>query len=176
MKAGDVLATIEAKRYQLELEKAQLELQNAEEQMRAFGGPLPAVKAAQLKLEEAQLELSYAQVRAPITGVAGFRMIDTGNYVHADESIVMITQLQPISVIIRIPANSLSQVRAQIAEGKAPVEAMGGPKTVLATGRAVAIDNLIDQTTGTAGVKAEFDNKNGAFLPGQTVTVHFRLR
>ena len=123
--------------------------------------------------------MNYAQIRSPITGVAGLRLVDPGNIVHAADAtgIVVITQLQPIAVLFTIPEDPLPQVRARLKEGASlPVEAWNRDNTVkLATGRLTAVDNQIDPTTGTAKLKAVFDNKDGALFPNQFVNVRLML-
>jgi len=119
--------------------------------------------------------LTYTQIRAPITGVAGLRLVDPGNIVRAADAtgILIITQLQPIAVLFTIPEDSLPPVRARLREGASlPVEAWNRDNTVkIATGRLAAVDNQIDLVTGTAKLKAVFDNKDDALFPNQFVNV-----
>jgi len=119
--------------------------------------------------------LSYTQIASPITGVAGLRLVDPGNIVRAADAsgIVIINQLQPIAVLFNLTEDILPQVRARLSEGASlPVEAWNRDMTVkIATGRLTAVDNQIDQTSGTARLKAVFDNKDGALFPNQFVSV-----
>jgi RND family efflux transporter MFP subunit len=130
-------------------------------------------------LEHAKLQVTYTQIYSPITGVAGLLMVDPGNVVHASDStgIVVINQLQPIAVLFNIPENNLPQVLARLREGASPaVEAWSRDATVkIATGHLTAVDNQIDPETGTAKLKAVFDNKDGALFPNQFVNVHLFL-
>ena len=106
--------------------------------------------------------------------MAGLRLTDPGNMVHADSTgIVVINQLQPIAVLFSIPEDRLPQVLAHIKDGSAAtVEAWNRPSTAkIATGRLTAIDNQIDTTTGAVKLKAEFPNKDGALFPNQFVNV-----
>jgi membrane fusion protein, multidrug efflux system len=126
-------------------------------------------------VQGAKLEVSYGHIVAPITGVVGLRLIDPGNVVHATDAtgIVVITQLQPIAVVFAIPEDDLPQVRARLAGGRdLTVEAWNREGTArIATGRLTAVDNQIDADSGTARLKAVFDNRDGALFPNQFVTV-----
>ena len=131
-------------------------------------------------VQGAKLQRSYGHILAPITGVVGLRRIDPGNIVHASDTtgILVITQLQPIAVLFGIPEDDLPRVRERLAEGaNTPVvEAWNRDNTVrLATGRLTAIDNQIDADTGTARLKAVFDNQDGVLFPNQFVNVRLNL-
>jgi multidrug efflux system membrane fusion protein len=126
-------------------------------------------------IDNARLQLTYAKVTAPITGVAGLRLIDPGNIVHASDAagMVVITQLQPISVLFTIPEDSLPEVMRQLRSGAhLTVEAYNRDNSrKLASGRLVTIDNQIDNTTGTSKLKAVFDNTDRALFPQQFVNI-----
>jgi multidrug efflux system membrane fusion protein len=126
-------------------------------------------------IDNAKLQLAYAKVTAPISGVAGLRLIDPGNIVHASDAagMVVITQLQPISALFTIPEDSLPQVMEQLRNGAhLTVEAYNRDNSKkLASGRLVTIDNQIDNTTGTSKLKAVFDNKDRALFPQQFVNI-----
>ena len=116
----------------------------------------------------------YAQITAPITGIAGLRLVDPGNMVRAgDTGIVIITQVQPIAVLFAIPEDMVPLVRARLREGASlPVEAWNRQNTArIATGRLAAVDNQADLNTGTVKLKAVFDNHDGALFPNQFVNV-----
>jgi membrane fusion protein, multidrug efflux system len=117
--------------------------------------------------------LSYTQIDSPIAGVAGFRLIDPGNIVHPTDTIVVITQLQPISVVFKIPEDLLPQLRARLSQNpNLPAEMWDRTLSAkIATCRVTAVDNLIDDQDGTAKIKAVCDNKNGALFPNQFVNV-----
>ncbi|HEX4274910.1 MAG TPA: multidrug transporter subunit MdtA, partial [Bryobacteraceae bacterium] len=108
-------------------------------------------------------------------GLAGLRLIDPGNLVHAADStaIVVITQLQPIAVLFTIPEDALPAVRTRLHEAvSVPVEAWNRDSSMrLATGHLIAVDNQIEVTTGMVKLKAEFDNKDAALFPNQFVNV-----
>jgi membrane fusion protein, multidrug efflux system len=99
--------------------------------------------------------------------------------VHAADAtgVLMVTRFQPIAVLFAIPEDSLPRVRALLSTGASPVvEAWNRYNTVdLATGRLTAVDNRIDEPTGTAKLKAVFDNKDESLFPGQFVNVRMRL-
>jgi multidrug efflux system membrane fusion protein len=137
------------------------------------------VQALAPTVDAAKLHMTYTKIVAPISGVVGFRLLDPGNMVHPGEQtpIVIINQLQPMMVVFSIPAEELSRVRASAGGGaNLPVEAWSRDRgTRFGTGRLVAVDNQIDIETGTVKLKAEFDNKNGALLPGQMVNARLAL-
>ena len=119
--------------------------------------------------------MTYAKVTAPITGVVGLRLVDPGNIVHASDAngMVVITQLQPISVLFTIPEDSLPQVTQKLRAGAhLPVDAYNRDNSKkLASGMLVTVDNQIDNTTGTSKLKAVFDNKDNALFPQQFVNI-----
>jgi len=120
-----------------------------------------------------QTQLSYCHIAAPIAGRVGLRLVDPGNVVQANGStaLVVITQVQPITVIFTMAEDSLAQVQARMRQVHTlPVEAMDRSQTTkLATGKLFTIDNQIDTTTGTVKLRALFDNKDGALFPNQFV-------
>ena len=126
-------------------------------------------------INNAKLQLTYAKVTAPISGVVGLRLVDPGNIVHASDStgMVVITQLQPISVLFTIPEDSLPQVTQKLRAGAhLPVDAYNRDNSKkLASGTLMTLDNQIDNTTGTSKLKAVFDNKDNALFPQQFVNV-----
>jgi RND family efflux transporter MFP subunit len=182
VREGQLLVSIDPRPYQIQLDRAQSQL--AEDQAlladarRAQDANLISqlegrTRTDQANIENAKLRLIYTEIRAPIAGVAGLRLVDPGNIVHAADStaIVTITQLQPIAVVFNLAEDALPQVRAWMRESAAvTVEAWNRDNTVkLATGRLTAVDNQIDQTTGTVKLKAVFDNGDQALFPNQFV-------
>jgi multidrug efflux system membrane fusion protein len=133
------------------------------------------VKLDQAQIDNAKLQLTYSRITAPISGRLGLRLVDAGNVVHASDAngLVLITRLQPITVVFAIPQDSLPGVLRRMHEGgRIPVEALGREDTTrLASGWLLAIDNQIDPATGTVKLKAEFANEDGRLFPQQFVNV-----
>jgi multidrug efflux system membrane fusion protein len=132
-----------------------------------------SIKSDQAQIESAKLNLAYSRITAPISGTVGLRLVDMGNMVHANDpnGLLVITQIQPITVIFTIPADQLSAVLKQVKTGQQlPVDAFDRDmKNKLATGTLLALDNQIDQTTGTVKIKATFPNENLALYANQFV-------
>jgi multidrug efflux system membrane fusion protein len=124
-------------------------------------------------LAAARLNVSYCRITAPISGVIGLRLVDPGNIVHAADTngMIVITQVQPISLIFTVAEDQLPPILQKIHAGqKLLVEAWDRDlKNKIATGRLETVDNEIDQTTGTLKLRAIFDNANDALFPNQFV-------
>src|ERR1700723_3329035 len=133
--------------------------------------------AAQLNVDQAVIDnartqLDYTRITSPINGRTGIRLVDPGNIVHAagTTGIVVVTQVQPISVIFTLPEEDLSTVGAALAAGPVKVTTLSRDgKTELDQGTLTLIDNEIDQPTGTAKLKATFSNTRNTLWPGQYV-------
>ena len=138
-----------------------------------------AVKADQGQIDSAKLQLVYCNITAPISGRIGLRLVDPGNIVHANDAngLIVITQLQPITVIFPIPEDSLPQVLVRLNAGRRlPVEAYDREqKRKLAEGSLLTIDNQIDPGTGTVRLKAVFPNKENELFPNQFVNARLLL-
>jgi len=137
-----------------------------------------AVRADQAAIDNAKLMISYCHITAPVAGRIGLRLVDVGNIVHAADTnpMLVITQLQPISVIFTLPQDSLPVVAKRMHQGTLIVDAYSrDDQTKLASGKLLTIDNQIDQTTGTGRLKATFDNKDGILWPNQFVNVRLLL-
>ncbi|MGB6307757.1 MAG: efflux RND transporter periplasmic adaptor subunit [Steroidobacteraceae bacterium] len=140
--------------------------------------------AAQLQVDQAVIDnartqLEYTRITSPIDGRTGIRLVDPGNIVHAAATtgIVVVTQVQPISVIFTLPEEDLATVNAALARGPVKVTTVsrdGG--TELDEGTLLLIDNEIDQTTGTARFKATFSNAHNTLWPGQFVNARVLVR
>jgi membrane fusion protein, multidrug efflux system len=128
-------------------------------------------------LDAARTQLDYTTIKAPISGRAGFRLIDEGNLVNAGQQtgIVSIAQLQPISMIFAEPQEQLIRINQELASGSPKVTVMDAEGHQLATGRLAISDNQVDLATGTIRLKAEFDNKDNALWPGLAVTTGLQL-
>jgi len=133
------------------------------------------VKMDQAGLDNARLQLSYTHITAPLAGRLGLRQVDAGNMVRASDAtgIAVITQVHPIGVIFTIPQDTLPRVLARMRAGeKIPVDAWDREqKEILSHGTLVSTDNVIDVTTGTVKLKAEFPNPEGKLFPNQFVNV-----
>jgi multidrug efflux system membrane fusion protein len=130
------------------------------------------IQGDQAAIENAQTQLSYTTIKAPLTGRAGFRLVDPGNIVHASDQngIVTIVQLQPISVVFTAPEENVPQINKALEAGTVPVTALSsdGLKT-LSEGRLARVNNQVDQASGTIQMKAIFENKDNALWPGLSV-------
>jgi multidrug efflux system membrane fusion protein len=137
-----------------------------------------AVRADQAAVDNAKLNLVYCHITAPISGRIGLRLVDLGNMVHAADTnaMLVITQLQPIAVIFTLPEDNLPTVAQHMQRGTLPVEAYSrDDQTKLEAGTLLTIDNQIDPTTGTAKLKAVFENKDKLLWPNQFVNVRLLL-
>jgi multidrug efflux system membrane fusion protein len=136
-----------------------------------------AIKGDEAAIENARVQLGYTTISAPISGRTGIRLIDQGNIVHATDTtgIVVVTQLQPISVIFTLPEDDLSVIAAAQAQGPVTVAAFDD-KSELDQGTLALVDNEIDQTTGTIRLKATFPNPHNRLWPGQFVNIRVLLR
>jgi len=136
------------------------------------------VKLDQAVIDNAKAVLDYTNVIAPIDGRTGIRLVDQGNYVRAADptGLVVITQLQPISVLFTLPQQQLGEVNRAAARRTLPVEVLGSDnKTGVEKGELKVVDNQVDQTTGTIKLKAEFPNRELQLWPGQFVNVRLLI-
>jgi multidrug efflux system membrane fusion protein len=136
------------------------------------------VNADQAAIENAQATLGYTKIIAPLSGRAGLRQVDQGNIVHASDAtgLVVITQLQPITVQFSLPQQQIVRVNAASAKGVLAVDVFGNDGTTVAdTGTLKGIDNQVDPTTGTLKLKAEFPNARFQLWPGQFVNVRLKV-
>jgi membrane fusion protein, multidrug efflux system len=138
-----------------------------------------AVQADQAAIEAARTQLDYTQIKSPIDGRIGVRLVDVGNIVHAADQtgIVVITQMHPISVVFTLPEQNLQEILGQGgANGGLHVSALDrGNTNVLDEGTLAVVDNEIDQTTGTVKLKATFPNDQLQLWPGKFVNARLIL-
>jgi len=137
-----------------------------------------AVRADLAAIENAKLQIAYCHITAPVSGRIGLRLVDEGNIVHATDQnpMLVITQLQPISVIFTLPEDNLPVVARRMNQGNLTVDAYSrDDQTKLATGKLLTIDNQIDLTTGTGKLKAIFTNEDNVLWPNQFVNIHLLL-
>ena len=127
------------------------------------------------------MQLGYTTITSPIDGRTGIRHIDKGNIVHAADTtgLVVITQLQPISVIFTLPQDALPRVTAaEQAAGSGPLNVAAFARdgvTELGQGVLELVDNQIDQTTGTIRLKARFENPTRSLWPGEFVNARLQV-
>ncbi len=150
----------------------QLDTQNA--LVAQLTGSIAADAAA---IEAARVQLDYTTIRAPISGRAGFRLIDRGNLVSGAQQtgIVAIVQLQPIAVVFTAPQEEVDRINQALASGAPEVTVMNAGGAKVASGRLTISDNQVDAATGTIKLKAEFENKDNALWPGMAVTTALTL-
>lgn len=133
------------------------------------------VKLDQAQVDNAKLQLSWCTITAPVGGLVGLRLVDPGNMVHGSDGtgLVVITQLDPITVLFTIPQDTLPRIISRLKSGdKPPVEAWDREqKTLLARGTLSATDSQIDVSTGTVKLRATFNNAQARLFPNQFVNV-----
>jgi multidrug efflux system membrane fusion protein len=168
-----VNANVDLERYRVlfsqdSIPKQQLDTQ--ESLVRQYEG---VVRVDQGQVDNAKLQLSYCRISAPIGGRVGLRLVDVGNMVHASDAngLVVLTQLQPITVVFAVPEDNLPTILKKMKTGqKLTVEGYDREqKSRLATGWLQSVDNQIDPNTGTVKLKAVFANSNNELFPNQFV-------
>src|SRR5271154_4004728 len=189
VREGDLLIVIDPRPYQVQLEQMQAQLfkdqatlRDARLNLDRYTTLIPSgsiaqqqvdtqkslvdqldgqVRPDQAQIDSAKLQLVYCNITAPFTGRVGLRQVDPGNIIHAADTnpMLILTQLQPIAVIFTLPEDAYSR----------------DDQTKLATGKLLTIDNQIDPTTGTAKLKAVFDNKDNQLWPNQFVNANLLL-
>jgi multidrug efflux system membrane fusion protein len=187
------LATAAMQRDQAQLAGAQLDLerygkligsgfqsrQSFDQQQATVDSLKASINADKATIETAKLNLTYADIRSPIDGRAGQRLIDLGNLVQAGQAtpLVSITQIKPIFVNFTIPQDVTEEIRRDQAEGALVVYAYGSDdKTLLAEGKLSVIDNQIEVATGTLRLKATFENTDEKLWPGEFVNARVVLK
>ena len=136
------------------------------------------VRNDQAQIDNAKLQITYCHITAPFNGRVGLRQVDPGNIVHASDTnpMLILTQLQPIAVIFTLPEDVLPTVAQRMKSGTLEVDAFSrDDQTKLASGKLLTIDNQIDPTTGTAKLKAVFDNRDNQLWPNQFVNADLLL-
>ncbi len=177
--ANAALATVQASRYNQLYAAGVVSKESNQTQESTAGQAIGTLAADRAAIQQAQVNLNYTNITSPITGIVGLRQVDVGNIVTAAGStgLVVITQVQPIGVIFTLPEDSLPAVFQHMRGGqKLIAEAWDRANTVkLATGSLLTVDNQIDTTTGTAKLKAVFNNEDNALYPNQFVNIHLVL-
>jgi membrane fusion protein, multidrug efflux system len=206
--AGDLLAQIDPRPYQAQIEqftanrdRDQAQLANAQANLNRYT-PLEqkgfattqlldtqkaqvsqleaAVKADEALIDAANVQLSYARLTSPIDGVVGIRQIDVGNIISPSTAngLVVVTQLQPISLIFTLPETDLPRIQQQQENAKAPLKVIAysqDNKTLLDEGVLGLVNNEILQTTGSIQLKANFPNTAHRLWPGELVNARLLL-
>ncbi|HEY2069252.1 MAG TPA: MdtA/MuxA family multidrug efflux RND transporter periplasmic adaptor subunit [Rhizomicrobium sp.] len=204
VKAGDVIAEIDPRPFQAAFEQAQglvnrdkAALQNAQIDLQRYQTlasqnaisnqtlatqqalvrqDAATVKSDQGAADSAALNVTYAKVTSPVAGRAGIRQVDIGNLVQAGQTngIVVVTEINPISVLFSLPEDNIDAIMAQVNAGATlTVQAFDRTgATKLADGKLSAVDSAIDTTTGTVKMRALFDNTDNALFPNQFVNIH----
>jgi membrane fusion protein, multidrug efflux system len=203
---GDLLARIDPAPYQTQLDQAtanrardEAQLANAQQLLQrdtpllAQGYATPQtvetekdqvaqynamVQSDQAQIESAQVQLGYTRLTSPINGVTGIRQIDIGNIIHPTDpnGLVVVTQLQPISVIFTLPESDLVQIQQAMAKG--PLTALAysqDDKVQLDKGTLAVLDNQIIQSSGSVRLKADFPNSERRLWPGQLIDVRLQV-
>lgn len=206
VRAGDLLAQIDPRPYQAQLDQVtatrdrdQAQLANAEANLSRYtelgakgwasqqlvdtqkaqvAQLQSAIKADEALMKAAAVQLDYTRLASPIGGITGVRQIDIGNIIHPTDpnGLVVVTQIEPISVIFTLPETDLPQIQEAMAKGPLTVLAYSQDDTIkLEEGRLALLDNEILQTTGTVRLKAEFANTTHRLWPGELINVWLRL-
>jgi membrane fusion protein, multidrug efflux system len=166
-------AQIDLARYQKASALNAIARQTLEDQEQAVEQYKGTVKNDEGQVDYQQVQLSYCHLTAPASGRVGLRLVDPGNTIFAGNSnaLVVVTQLQPITVVFNVAEDNLSQVRSQILQRTAlPVDAFDRSQMIkIASGHLLTIDNQVDTTTGTIRFRAEFDNHDLSLYPNQFV-------
>lgn len=205
VKAGDLLAEVDPRIYQSQLDqalgklssdRAQLQFAEAElarderlikegyialSQLQTQSASVNQLKGAiatdQGQIDAARVELSFCKITAPLSGRVGLKQVDLGNILNVMDPVVVITQMQPISVIFSIPQDYNKRLQDRMSQvPDLPIEAYDRDgRNLLAVGRVASADNLIDLNTGTLKIKARFENQDLSLYPNQFVNIRLLL-
>lgn len=172
-------AKIDLDRYQQAFNRNAIAKQQLDDQQQVVLQDEGTVKNDEGTVANAKVNLEYTHITAPIDGRVGLRLVDPGNIVQANSTtaLVVITQLQPITVIFSVAEDHLSQIQQQLRKGaKLPVDAFDRDQTKkIASGYLLTLDNVVDTTTGTVKLKAMFPNTDGALFPNQFVNARLTV-
>lgn len=206
--AGDLLAQIDPRPYQSQLDQVtaargrdQAQLTNAQTNLDRYNQLAAkqdataqlvdtqkaqvaqlqnAVKSDDALIEQARVQLGYTRLTSPISGITGVRQVDVGNIIHPTDpnGLVVVTQIEPISLIFTLPETDLPQIQQQMANGQ-PLKVLAysqDDKIKLDEGKVDLINNEILQTTGAVQIKAEFPNTAHRLWPGELVNARLLLQ
>jgi multidrug efflux system membrane fusion protein len=173
-------AQIDLQRYEQLITKNAVSQQILQTQRSTVTQAQATIKTDQANIDSAKLNLTYAHITAPISGRIGLRLVDPGNFVSASSNtpLLVITQMEPISVIFTIPEQQVPAVRTALRANKSlPVDAMDrDAQDVIGSGALTTLDNQIDPTTGTLRLRATMPNKDDALFPNQFVNARMLLQ
>jgi membrane fusion protein, multidrug efflux system len=173
-------ARIDLDRYRTALAKNAIAQQQVYDQEQTVLQDQGTVQNDQGALDNAKVNLDYCHITSPIDGRVGLRLVDPGNIVQANSTtaLVVITQLQPITVIFSVAEDYLSEIQQQVRRGeKMKVDALDrAEEKTIATGSLLTLDNQVDTTTGTVKLRAIFDNKDNALFPSQFVNAKLLVK
>src|SRR5271168_637171 len=166
-------ARIDLDRYKAAFSRNAIAKQQMDDQEQVVKQTEGTVKNDEGTVENARINLIYCHITSPIDGRVGLRLVDPGNIVQANSStaLVVVTQIQPVTVIFNVAEDYLGQIQAQMLHGK-PLSVDVFDRSVekkLASGVLLTIDNQIDSTTGTVKLRAQFSNSDFALFPNQFV-------
>ena len=173
-------ARLDLKRFTVLVEENSIPRQQYDTQVSLVHQLEGTVKSDQGQIEGVKVQLIYCRITAPVSGRVGLRLVDQGNFVQTTDTngLVVITQLQPITVIFTIPEDNIPPVLDKLKRGvRLPVEAYDRAlQHRLATGSLLTIDNEVDPTTGTVKLKAVFPNEDNALFPSQFVNARLLVK
>ena len=161
-------------RYKALFDAGVVSKESMETQQATLGQYVGQIEADRAAVQTAQLQLNWCSIQSPISGKIGLRLVDPGNIITANTtSLVVVNQFQPIAVYFTLPETQLPQVLQKLAGNKKlQAEAYDNDQILkLGTGQLLTADNQIDTTTGTAKLKAVFDNKDSKLYPNQFVNI-----
>jgi membrane fusion protein, multidrug efflux system len=172
-------AEVDLKRYQTLVAQNSVARQTLDTQIATVAQDKATIQSDQAAIDTQKLNLTYAHIVAPVAGRVGLRQVDAGNYVQTGDAngLVIITQLQPMSVIFTVPEDNLPAILAQIHANKtlAATAFDRSNTTQLEAGQLATIDNQIDPSTGTVKLRAQFPNANLNLFPNQFVNVQLHV-
>jgi membrane fusion protein, multidrug efflux system len=168
-------ARLDLKRYEGLVKEDSIAQQQLDTQRALVDQDIGTVESDEGQVNTAKVNLVYTHITAPVTGRVGLRQVDSGNYVTPGDAngIVLINQLQPITIIFPVPEDNVSALMKRIHDGTIlTVEAFDRTNTSkIADGKVLTVDNSIDVTTGTVKLRAQFENADGALFPNQFVNI-----
>jgi multidrug efflux system membrane fusion protein len=168
-------AKLDLKRYEGLVKEDSIAVQQLDTQKALVDQYIGTIEADEGQVKTAAVNLVYTRIVAPVTGRVGLRQVDQGNYVTPGDvnGIVVINQLQPITVIFPIPEDNVPALMRRLRDGTTlAVEAYDRTNSAkLADGKLLTVDNQIDVTTGTVKLRAQFANTDGLLFPNQFVNI-----